>query len=1137
MRCRSLLTALILATGALSHGQFVDDFSDGDFTADPIWEGDGAAFIVNATQQLQLNNTVAATSQLRSTNAMATLDDMEWRVRVRQSFAGSASNYGRVYLVSDQADLNGPLNGYYLQFGEANSNDAIELFAQTGSTSASVCRGPDAQIAAAFDVGVQVKRDAAGNWQLFVDPAGGTNYAFQASGASATHNTSTTIGVRCTYTVSNADKFFYDDFYAGPSIVDNTPPSVISVNVIDATRVDVLFSEAVSAATAQAIGNYELQPFNSVLAAVLDGGNPALVQLSPTTAFESGNTYTLFVSAVQDLAGNTMATSGPHEFAFVVPDVAVPDDVVINEIMADPSPVVQLPDAEYLELFNATTDKFLDLTGWQLSTLSTQAALPSVVLGPGEYVVLVNNGQLANFAGLPNVLGWSLSTTALLNGGTTLTLSAPGSGTIDAVTYSSTWYGDEVKDDGGWTLERINPYAPCSDATNWTASNDERGGTPGIQNSVFNDTPDMQAPVMSAVQVVSATEVVLLFNERLDAASVGSAEYIIDPLLTVSNVQLVDPFDRIQLTLATALQEGVSHTIRVENIADCAGNTAPLNGPLSFSLVVPSTPEAGDVVINEIMADPSPVVQLPDAEYLELFNTTTDKHFELAGWTLSTLSAQAILPPYLLGPGQHVVFANNGQLALFTDVPNITGWPLSTTALLNGGTTLTLMAPGNTTIDVVTYSSTWYGDEVKDDGGWSLERINPYAPCSDGTNWTASIDERGGTPGALNSVFDDTPDTQAPLLNGVQVVSANEVVLVFNEGLDAASLVGAMYTFTPTLDIAATLPSGTANERVRLVLSDALVEGTIYGISISGVADCSGNAMAPSTATFALPQAVGPLDIVINEVLYDPIGTGSDFVELYNRSSKVLGLGGLQLANESNGVIGNFRLITPDPVILMPGEYILLATNTADVATRYPQSRTERFLQMSLPSYNNGSGTVVLADPANNTLDLFRYSDDLHFTLLNKVEGTSLERVDPNRPSDDNTNWHSAAQDIGKATPGFENSQYAPAPEARGELTVDPAIFSPDNDGHQDLLTIAYRFDQPGFVGTLKVFDIAGREVRTLWNNELLGTTGAISWDGIMDSGSKARMGPYILMLEAYDLSGNVEKYKKTVTLAHRLDQ
>ena len=83
---------------------------------------------------------------------------------------------------------------------------------------------------------------------------------------------------------------------------------------------------------------------------------------------------------------------------------------------------------------------------------------------------------------------------------------------------------------------------------------------------------------------------------------------------------------------------------------------------------------------------------------------------------------------------------------------------------------------------------------------------------------------------------------------------------------------------------------------------------------------------------------------------------------------------------------------------------------------------------------------------------------------------------------------------------------------------------------------MSYRFEQPGFTGTLTVFDLAGRPVRELLNNALLGVEGAVSWDGIRDDGSKARIGPYVLVLEAYDLQGEVERIRRTVTLAHRLN-
>ncbi len=853
----------------MATAQLVDDFSDGDFTDDPAWTGDAALFTVNAAQQLQLNDVAAGQAQLRTPLVLSTLDDTEWRLWARQNFAPSGSNYGRVYLVSDQADLTGPLNGYFLQLGEAGSADAVELFRQSGTTTVSVCRATDGQIAGSFAIGLRVVRDATGLWQLFVDPAGGNNYALQATGTDALHPTSAWFGLRCTYTASNADRFYFDDIYAGPVIVDTTPPVVVSATAISATQIDVLFSEAVDPATVQNTDNYDLQPFQSISNAVVDGTDPALAHLTPAFPLANGQTYMLQVSAVQDLAGNAMGTSGPHPIVFVVPDVPAYGDVVINEFMADPSPVVQLPDAEYVEFFNATADKHFDLDGWRFTTNSAQAMLPAVVLGPGEHLVCVNNGQLAQFEGVPGVVGWSLSNTALINAGTTLTLEAPGEVPIDVVAYAITWYGDDAKDDGGWSLERIDPYAPCSDASNWTASTDPSGGTPGVQNAVFDDTPDTAPPVMMAVQVASPMEVMLVFSEGLDTGTVAEAGYAFDPPLDVAAVDPVPPaHDRVRITLGTALQPGVVHTVLVE-----------------------------------------------------------------------------------------------------------------------------------------------------------------------------------------------------------------------------------------------------------------------------GLADCSGNPMAPSEADFALPEAIAPMDIVINEVLYDPVGSGSDFVELFNRSQKVLSLGGLQLANENSaGEIGTYRTITADPVVLMPGAYILLATSTADIADRYPQGHVDRFLQMSLPPYNNGSGTVVLAAADSTVIDLLRYDDDMHFGLIAKPEGTSLERVDPHRPTQDATNWHSAAQHAGRATPGFINSQYAPAPAPQGEMTIEPAIFSPDNDGHQDLLTVAYRFQQPGFVGTMRVFDIAGREVRRLLDNELLGTGGAVSWDGLMDDGGKARMGPYIVHFEVFDLAGHVEAYRKTVTLAHRLN-
>ncbi|MBK9176291.1 MAG: lamin tail domain-containing protein [Flavobacteriales bacterium] len=662
-----------------------------------------------------------------------------------------------------------------------------------------------------------------------------------------------------------------------------------------------------------------------------------------------------------------------------------------------------------------------------------------------------------------------------------------------------------------------------------------------INNHFFDDfvvgsiPVDLTPPQIQGATVVSATQVDLQFNEALSAGSVTAlSNYAVTGGLVVSGAALTAA-STIQLTLSTPMQNNTTYTVTVNGVEDLAGN-ACVDQSADFLLIVPDAPVFRDVVINEFMADPSPVVGLPDAEFVEIFNATADKTFDLAGWKFTDGTSTATLPTYALGPGQHVIVVSESNSPLFASVANRIG-VVSLPSLNNDSDNLALTAPDNTLIDAVSYALNWYRDSNKQDGGWTLEQINPFTPCSGASNWIASNSPIGGTPGEPNSVLDPTPDSTPPSLISVQVVDGTTIDLVFDEPMNSASLGAATYLITPTITVSsAQAVSGTDN-RARLTLASAITVGVVYTIAVSGPSDCTGNAIGTAnTGTFALPEPVAIGDLVINEVLYDPISTGSDFVELYNRSQKTLSLAYLQMANETNGAIANIRTITGDPILLLPGEYILLTPSAPDIAARYPQSRTDRFVEMSLPSYNNGNGSVVLLDPSNAVLDLFRYDDDMHFTLVNKPEGYSLERVDPFRATDDPTNWHTASDMAGKATPGFQNSQYSLRPDPSGEMTIEPSIFSPDQDGYQDLLTIAYSFNQPGFVGTIIIYDVAGREARKLMENQLLGAEGAISWDGILDSGGKGRMGPYIVVMEAYDLAGNVETFRKTVTLAHRLN-
>ncbi len=691
---------------------------------------------------------------------------------------------------------------------------------------------------------------------------------------------------------------------------------------------------------------------------------------------------------------------------------------------------------------------------------------------------------------------------------------------------------------GTYTLAGSITDATHTSCTHFGIRIEQSTAASPVNNHFFDDIGvgpipvDLTPPSIVSVTATSATNVDVSFSEALNGAAIGTFDIL--PGIGVSNAVLdgLDPA-RVHVTPALALTSGSTYSLTADGAQDLAGNAAG-PGSMDFSWFVPDEALPGEVVINEIFADPTPVVGLPEAEFVELYNTTTSKTFDLGGWTFSDGGTPAILPSVLLPPGAHAILAGDATAALFSGfgtVLPIAGFP----ALNNDGDPLTLRDDNSLSIDTVTYALAWYADAVKDDGGWSLERRDPTMPCSGAANWTASTDLQGGTPGAQNSVFAIVPDTQAPALQEAQVLAPDQVRLLFSEPMDLASLAAGTYALDPPVPVDLVVVENVL--AVRLELAGALTVGQLYTVTATDVLDCPGNAIGTAnSAQLALPEAAAAGDVVINELLYDPHVGGSDFVELYNRSGKTLSLADLVLANETNGQISNPLPVSTQPVLLLPGQYVVLSEDLPQLLSAYPQTVAGRAMQTDLPSYNNGAGVVVLLTTDGDTLERFGYDDDLHFELLNDLEGVSLERVDPARAVEDRTNWHSASELAGWATPGFLNSQYSTAPAATGAITIDPAIFSPDNDGYQDLLTVAYRFEEPGFTGTLTVFDLAGRPVRVLLNNALLGVEGAVSWDGIRDDGAKARIGPYVMVLEAYDLAGHVERIRRTVTLAHRLD-
>jgi Lamin Tail Domain len=646
----------------------------------------------------------------------------------------------------------------------------------------------------------------------------------------------------------------------------------------------------------------------------------------------------------------------------------------------------------------------------------------------------------------------------------------------------------------------------------------------------FDDIIIQQAPIFPySAKVVSDSTVIVFFNKALQGSSTGDiSDYLLsnvgNPVSVIYNP--ANP-NQINLIFAGKLAAG-SYSLSIQNIIALSGETIAPGSSIDFNYVKPLA--YGSLIIDEIFADPSPAVGLPEAEYIELYNRGSDT-INFSGFIFSDGSTDAVIPYFKFAPDSYLILCSSSFAPAFSSYGNTLGlssWP----SLNNSGDSLKIYDASGRIIFSVAYSDSWYKDVVKKAGGWSLEMIDHDNLCGESENWAASENDNGGTPGKINSINAHKPDLDAPILLKAEAQDSVTIKLYYNEKLDNLAYKHAVILLSPEIAFAKKKIEKTDLHCVIISLDAPLQNKILYTITIENMTDCSGNISPKSSATLAMPEKALPGDIIINEVLFNPRVGGVDFVEIYNKSDKYLDLSDWQIANMQNGLTANRKVISSENFIMMPHSYIFLSEDPQVIKDQYPSTEIAHGMVLSsMPSYNDDEGSVILL--YNNTeADRFDYLDNYHFKLLTDQEGVSLERISFDQPTNSAGNWHSAAETAGFATPGYKNSQLYTG-DGKG-FFVDPPVFTPDEDGYKDFTTIHFHFDKPGYIGNLTMFDAQGREIRRLTQNQSLANDGFFQWDGTSDAGKKVESGYFIILFEVFNLDGEVRKYKETVVVAEK---
>ena len=555
------------------------------------------------------------------------------------------------------------------------------------------------------------------------------------------------------------------------------------------------------------------------------------------------------------------------------------------------------------------------------------------------------------------------------------------------------------------------------------------------------------------------------------------------------------------------------------------------------SLVSAQTPRRFDVLITEIFADPSPSVGMPQNEFVEVKNVSSIP-IDLKAWKLGDgNSLSTITTGLLLLPDSIAIICATSAVPNFTSFGRTIGLS-NFPSLDNDGDVIFLRSPEGITIHAVSYSKSWFGNELKSNGGWSIEMIDTKNPCTGSANWSASIAPIGGTPGKKNSIAEMNEDLVPPVLLRTYALDSVTVAAVFDEPVDSLTASGTT-KYRLDKDNANPLqaiPVGPLFNEVMLKFPLPLNDGIVYHLTADGITDCKGNVASRQTVKTGLPSIADETDVIINEILFNPKADGYDYFELYNRSKKIIDLQYLYSANKSTtGSLLNVTKLSQVPYLLFPDEFIVLTTSKRWLTQSYIVKEYSDILELpSLPSLPDDNGTLAVINLHGKIIEEVQYDSKWHFALIENKEGISLERIDYSVATQQKDNWTSAASTAGYGTPGYQNSQFKADILMQGAISTSPKVFSPDNDGFDDMLIISYQMLTSGYVANVTIFDAQGRPVRYLAKNATLALQGSIRWDGLDDDQKPLPVGIYIVFTEIFNLRGKTKKFKNVATLARK---
>jgi len=800
-------------------------------------------------------------------------------------------------------------------------------------------------------------------------------------------------------------------------------------------------------------------------------------------------------------------------------------EVKINEILYDPTGGDT--GHEWIELYNLGTEP-VELQNWQIqkagSAFETCFTFPAYTIYPEQYL-LIGESQVPN-ADLTGAL-------AFQNGGTATDgvriISAEGD-TIDTILYdtpnSNNLPGDTHQpgiffaDDAssGHSLIR---YPNGHDTDNCAEDFYEcEYPTPGAPNEMPQDV--ILQNVVIIPENPDSTEIVFLhfsaYNNSdipIQADSCSYKVFLRQILVAEGRIQEEIPSHNThQIELPIGTFENGLYDYYIELILST--DTTPSNNSYESSFRVGESP----VIINEIMYMPG----TPNVEWIELFNNSADT-FSVIDWHIkdATSSWCMVISQKELLPFSYIILTEDT-----TAVKDYYEYDM-TLAQTDGWASL-----NNTTPDEVYVSDKYFTllDSMEYDPSefscpynHSLERINPYENVTD--NWGVSIDSLGATPGKVNSITPKQYDIVVIALTKQEnwenlTLTGQCKNIGFNPMHDIEYIFFDDLNWNDQYDEGEAIWSGlfelqpgdTTSFSYFFVPETGYYQ---YGFYIKDSHDMD----ASNNIKLTTHNTAGSHPICINEIQAAPPEEQPEWIELYNIFDFSLDISGWMLADATDTLILEYSKSTisqNDYIVILPD-----ANDSTSIKTHFAYLDTlPNFVFVwNLPSLNNDDDILMIFDANGCMIDSIHY-----YSEWKELEDNSLERINPYLPTENADNWESSVSTRG-GTPGKKNSLYVEHFIPDVELTVTP---NPLSYREKKSVLIEYNLPEPISKINIRIFDMKGRMVRWLTDQQWVAAQGTMIWDCKNENGNVVPIGMYIVHMEGGGKQSN-KIYEKTTTM------